>query len=62
MLDQILEISKTHTDFCKDIEESSYIQKNICKTEEHNDLTDMITISLNDENYQLLPVSENLFI
>lgn len=61
MLDQILEISKTHTeDFCKDIEESSYIQKNICKSEEHNDLTDMI-ISLNDENYQLLPVSEKSF-
>ena len=61
MLDQILEISKTHTeDFCKDIKESSYIQKNICKTEEHNDLTDMI-ISLNDQNYQLLPVSEKSF-
>lgn len=61
MLDQILEISKTHTgDFCKDIKESSYIQKNICKSEEHNDLTDMI-ISINDQNYQLLPVSDKSF-
>lgn len=61
MLDQILEISKTHReDFCKDIKESSYIQKNICKSEEHNDLTDMI-ISINDENYQILPVSERSF-
>ena len=61
MLDQILEISKNHNeDFCKNINESEYIQKNICKSEEHNDLTDMI-ISVNDPNYSLLPVSEKVF-
>lgn len=61
MLDQILEISKTHDeDYCNDIIESSYIQQNICKTEQHDDLTDMI-ISINDPNYQLLPVSEKSF-
>ena len=61
MLDKILEISKTHSeDSCNNINESSYIQKNIEKTEEHIDLTDLI-IASNDPSYSLLPNNEKVF-
>ena len=58
MLNEILRLSNSHKDdYCKNITESSYIQKNLTKTEEFNDLTEMI-ISCNDPNYTLLQVSE----
>ena len=61
MLNEILRLSNSHKDdYCKNITESSYIQKNLTKTEEFNDLTEMI-ISCNDPNYTLLQVSEREF-
>ena len=61
MLNEILEMSNIHKeDYCNDIEESSYIQKNICKEHEYEDLVDII-IAYNDPNYCLLPMNEKEF-
>lgn len=61
MLTEILELSKIHKDnYCESIHESSYIQKNICKEREYEDLVDIL-IAYNDPNYSLLPVSEKEF-
>lgn len=58
MLSEIQKIINKHTDdICKDIKESSYIQKNISKNERYRDLTDII-IAYNDPNYSLLPMKD----
>ena len=61
MLTEILKVSELHSDdYTKNINESSYIQRNIVQSEKYSDLTDMI-ISHNDPNYTLLPMSEKEF-
>tara|TARA_B100000900_G_C20601378_1_gene725798 strand:- start:4591 stop:5289 length:699 start_codon:yes stop_codon:yes gene_type:complete len=61
MLSEILEISNTHKDnYCDDIKESSYIQKNICKEQEYEYIVDIL-IAYNDPNYSLLPMNEKEF-
>lgn len=58
MMEQLLKIAITHTeDNCSGIKESSYIERKIYKTEEHEDLTDMI-IANNDPTYELIPLSD----
>ena len=50
MLTEILKVSELHSDdYTKNINESSYIQRNIVQSEKYSDLTDMI-ISHNDPN------------